>query len=238
MFARAIDVRGARELAALAQLRLQDVRLIHMGVDLGSKGRPTERDMRRPMRVLLGARFDEFKGHQYALQAVALLQAAGVDVSLQCAGDGPLKTRMRRYSDTLGVSRHVQFPGFVDHEQLLKQLKDGQWDVALLPSVETSESREGIPVFLIEAMAAGVPVVATDTGGVSELLGCGAGVLIPQRDPAAIADALANLATDGQHRLELANAGMRRVRDEFAIDSTVSALLNEIRRRGRAADAS
>ena len=158
MFARAIDVRGAHELAALAQLRLQDVRLIHMGVDLGSKGRPTERDMRRPMRVLLGARFDEFKGHQYALQAVALLQAAGVDVSLQCAGDGPLKTRMRRYSDTLGVSRHVQFPGFVDHEQLLKQLKDGQWDVALLPSVETSESREGIPVFLIEAMAAGVPV--------------------------------------------------------------------------------
>jgi colanic acid/amylovoran biosynthesis glycosyltransferase len=233
-FARAIDIRGARELATLVERQLHDLPLIHMGVPLRPPGRAArERKPRSPLRVLLGARCDEFKGHRYALEAVARLEAVGVDVSLQCAGDGPLKARIERYSDALGVSKRVHFPGFIDHQELLKQLRDGHWDVALLPSIETSKSREGIPVFLIEAMAAGVPVVATDTGGISELLERGgAGMLIPQRDPGAIAQALARLAADGEHRLQLANAGARRVRHDFAIDSTVSALLDEIRGAG------
>jgi colanic acid/amylovoran biosynthesis glycosyltransferase len=231
-FARVIDVRGARELATLVGRQLHDLPLIHMGVPLPPPGRVRERKPRSPLRVLLGARFDEFKGHRYALEAVARLEAVGVDVSLQCAGDGPLKATIERYSDALGVSKRVHFPGFIDHQELLKQLRDGHWDVALLPSIETRESREGIPVFLIEAMAAGVPVVATDTGGISELLGRGAGMLIPQRDPGAIAQALATLAADGEHGLQLANAGARRVRQDFAIASTVSALLDEIRGAG------
>jgi len=100
--------------------------------------------------------------------------------------------------------------------------------VALLPSIETCEDREGIPVFLIEAMAAGVPVVATNTGGIPELLESGGGILIPQRDARAIAEALATLAADGDLRRQLAKAGVRRVRDQFTVESTVSTLLDEI----------
>lgn len=227
-FARTIDIRGARELATLAGRRPQDVRLIHMGVPVQAPGRGREMKPQSPLRVLLAARFDEFKGHRDALEAVAQLGAAGIDVSLQCAGDGPLRKTIESYANAMGVTDRVRFPGFVDHQELLDQLREGHWDVALLPSVETSESREGIPVFLIEAMAAGVPVVATDTGGITELLEGGAGVLIPQRDATAIADALSRLATDGERRLELADAGMRRVRDQFTIDATVSALLDEM----------
>jgi len=227
-FARTIDARGARELAALVGAHEHKVRFIHMGVVLRPPSPAREREPRGPLRVLLGARFVEVKGHRYALEAVARLKTAGVDVSLHCAGDGPLRASVEKYAGTLDVLDRVQFPGFIDHQELLAQLRDHRWDVALLPSIGTRKSMEGIPVFLIEAMAAGVPVVATETGGIPELLGGGAGVLIPQRDTGAIVEVLARLAADGNLRRQLADAGVRRVRDQFLIESTVSALLDEI----------
>ena len=230
-FTRAIDIRGARELAIHAGRNPYDVRLIHMGVLTHPRRRRRPAEPSGPLRVVLAARFDEFKGHRDALEALARLGANGVEVSLECPGDGPSRKSIEASADRLGVSDRVRFPGVVDHQELLDQLRDGRWDVALLPSIETSESREGIPVFLMESMEAGVPVVATDTGGISELLENGAGVLIPQRDPLSIADALARLATDGEHRLELADAGSRRVRDTFTIEASVSALLEEMQGR-------
>jgi colanic acid/amylovoran biosynthesis glycosyltransferase len=228
-FARAIDARGGQELATLVGLHHHKVRVIHMGVVLHAPGLEREgRPPRGPLRVLLGARFDEFKGHRYALEAVTRLKSTGIDVWLHCAGDGPLKGTFEKYASTLDVLDRVQFPGLLDHQELLIQLQDQRWDVALLPSIETSEHREGIPVFLIEAMAAGVPSVATNTGGIPELLEGGAGVLIPQQDAEVVAEALAKLAGDGDLRRQLADAGVRRVRDHFTIESTVSALLDEI----------
>ncbi len=227
-FARAIDARGGQELATFAGAHRHKVRVIHMGVALPPPSSRKEGRPRGPLRVLLGARFDEFKGHRYAVEAVARLKAAGVHVSLQCAGDGPLRAAVEKYAGALDLLDRVQFSGFIDHQELLTKLQEHRWDVALLPSVETSESREGIPVFLIEAMAAVVPVIATDTGGISELLNGGAGVLIPQQDAKAIAEVLARLAADSDLRRELADAGVRRVRDQFTIESTVSALLDEI----------
>jgi len=232
-FARAIDVRGGQELATFAGVHHHGVRVIHMGVALEPLGSEREARLHGPLRVLMGARFDEFKGHRYAMEAVARLKAARMDVLLQCAGDGPLKATIEKHASALNLLDRVQFPGFIEHQELLAQLRDHRWDVALLPSIETSESREGIPVFLIEAMAAGVPVVATNTGGIPELLNGGAGMLIPQQDARAIADALARLAADHHLRSQLADAGVRRVRDQFTIESTVSALLNEISSKTR-----
>ena len=227
-FMRAIDARGDHELTTYVGEHQQKVRLIHMGVALLSPGPEKEGLARGPLRVLLGARFDELKGHRYAVEAVARLKTAGVNVSLQCAGDGPLKSRIEKYAGALDVSDRVHFPGLLDHQELLTQLRDHCWNVALLPSIETSEHREGIPVFLIEAMAAGVPVVATTCGGIPELLENDAGMLIPQRDTSAIAEALARLAANQDLRRQLAERGTRRVRDQFTVESTVSALLHEI----------
>ena len=228
MFVRAIDVRGGQELATYMGIHQHKLCVIHVGVAAPPHGPVTERRSQGPLRVLLGARFDEFKGHRYALEAVARLKAASIDVLLECAGDGSLKTSIEKYASALDVLDCVRFPGVIDHQELLTQLRDHRWDVALLPSLETSESREGIPVFLIEAMAAEVPVVATNTGGIPELLDDGAGVFIPQQDARAIAEALARLAADGDLRRQLAYAGVRRVRNQFTIESTVSVLLDEI----------
>jgi colanic acid/amylovoran biosynthesis glycosyltransferase len=227
-FVRAIDSRGAQELISLVGADYRKVRLIYMGVTFHPPAPEQEVRGQRQLRVLLGARFDEFKGHRYAVEAIAQLKASGVDVFLCCAGDGPTKRTIEKYASALDVLDRVEFPGFLDHQELLRQLREHRWDVALLPSIETSESREGIPVFLIEAMAAGVPVVATRTGGIPELIKGGAGVLIPQGDATAISQALARLATDGDLRCQLAAAGVRRVRDQFTIEASVAAILAEI----------
>jgi glycosyltransferase involved in cell wall biosynthesis len=121
----------------------------------------------------------------------------------------------------------------LDHRELLQGLEENRWDVALLPSLENREGREGIPVFLIEAMAAGVPVVATNTGGIPELVEEGSGILVPQRDAGALADALALLAMDGDRRQRFGRAGVERVRERFTVEASVSALLDEISPRTR-----
>jgi glycosyltransferase involved in cell wall biosynthesis len=80
----------------------------------------------------------------------------------------------------------------------------------------------------MEAMSAAVPVVATNTGGIPELVAPGSGILVPQREAKAIADALALLATDVDLRQRLGQAGAQRVREQFAVEASVSALLGEI----------
>jgi colanic acid/amylovoran biosynthesis glycosyltransferase len=227
-FARAIDRRGLQELATYSPTDQHKLRVVHMGVVVPAHRPPKSGPTRRPLRVLLGARFDEMKGHRYALDAVAQLKAAGVHVSLECAGFGPFKTTVEEYAATLDLSDRVHFPGLLDHHRLLGDLAAHHWDVALLPSLETQHDREGIPVVLIEAMAAGIPVVATNTGGIPELLDEDSGIIVPQRDPSAIADALALLATDGARRRRLGQAGIQRVRQWFTVEASVSALLDEI----------
>jgi glycosyltransferase involved in cell wall biosynthesis len=227
-FVRAIDMRGAQELAGLVGLYKNKLHVIHLGVALHVLSEEAHARRLGSLRVLIGARLDQGKGHRFAFEAVRQLKARGVDISLDCAGDGPLERKLKEYAIALDVHDRVQFLGLVDHEELLNRLRAWQWDVALLPSIETSEEREGIPIFLMEAMAAGIPVVATNTGGIPELLGGGAGMLIPQQDMGAIADALARVATDDHLRHQLVDAGIQRVRDQFTVEGTVARFLDQI----------
>lgn len=223
-FARAIDERGKRTLIARAGSYAHKVRVVHVGVVV-----PRELPARRPapagaLRVLIGARLVELKGHGVALEAVARLVAAGVAVQMDLAGDGPLRSALEARARALGVADRVTFLGLLDHQALLDGMRGGRWDVAVLPSLETDASWEGIPVFLIEAMAAGLPVVATRTGGIPELLEGGAGRLVPQRDPDALAAALAELATDASSRLQLGRRGFERVQAGYDVTRVVPTL--------------
>ena len=238
-FARAIDRRGATELADLMEPPShRKVRLIHMGVDLPVDEPEPPTRQAGPLRVLMAARIDEFKGHHDAIEAIARLTSRGFDVILHCAGDGPARPAMMDIAARLGVLERCRFPGLVEHSALLTQLRTQAWDVALLPSVESGASREGIPVFLIEAMAAGIPVVATNTGGIPELIAGDGGILVPQLDPSAIADAIQLLAEDESTRRRLVINGYRQVRDHFSVEGSVSALITNLLGHSNASKAS
>jgi glycosyltransferase involved in cell wall biosynthesis len=100
--------------------------------------------------------------------------------------------------------------------------RDRRADCVVLPSLH-----EGLSVALVEAMAYGVPVIATEVGGVPELLENGAGVLVPPRDAGALTEALARVLGSSTLRAELAHAGRRRVEAEFE----VGAIARELVRR-------
>lgn len=225
-FARAIDRPGAQELAALANLPNWEPHVIHMGVALPpTTGRGRAAAASDAFRAVMAANFVEVKGHVYLVEAVRLLRGRGVRVRVDLLGDGPLRAGVERKVRDYGLEEEVKFLGPVPHEQLMAQLQAGAWDLMVLPSIEDQAGeREGIPVSLMEAMSCEIPVISTSTGGIPELLGEGAGVLVPPKDPLALAEAIERLAREPALRKQLAEAGRQRVQERFSLEKVVAEL--------------
>ncbi len=225
-FARAIDRPGAQELAALANLPNWEPYVIHMGVALPpTTGRGRASAASDAFRAVMAANFVEKKGHVYLVEAVRLLRGRGVRVRVDLAGDGPLRAAIERKVRDYGLEEEVKFLGPVPHERLMAQLQAGAWDLMVLPSIEAQAGvREGIPVSLMEAMSCGIPVISTNTGGIPELLGEGAGVLVPPKDPPALAEAIDRLSRGPALRQQVAEAGRQRVHQSFNLGEVVAEL--------------
>jgi glycosyltransferase involved in cell wall biosynthesis len=162
------------------------------------EGLPTGR-----LLVLCAAAFADHKGHRFLLDAWRRIESTGIPATLLLAGRGEREAALRQQATGL---QHVQFLGWRDDLPRL-------WasvDVAVLASVE-----EGLGSTLIDAQCAGVPVVATTAGGIPEVVADGAsGVLVPPRDPAALAQALLQVLTEQPLRLRL-GAGARTKAQDF-----------------------
>jgi colanic acid/amylovoran biosynthesis glycosyltransferase len=168
--------------------------------------------------VVCPARMVPVKGHSYLLEAAALLGRRGIRFELVLAGDGPERPDIARRIGELGLGDRVRMAGITPHAELLRRYRDGEVDCVVLPSLDLGAGlHEGISVALIEAMAHGVPVVSTSTGGQPELLGDGSGIMVPPADADALADALERLLTSRALRLELGQRGRRRIERDFDV---------------------
>jgi colanic acid/amylovoran biosynthesis glycosyltransferase len=216
-FARAIDHLGADELARLSGSPEDAVVVIHMGVVSVANGSP--RKWRELPTIAVPATFVEIKGHTYLLQAMSLLAERGVPARVELAGEGSERRAIEREIADRSLADRVLVRGFVPHDQLLKELAEGRYDMVVLPSIIPGPGeREGIPVALMEALAAGVPAIGTNTGGIPELLHSGAGLLVPDRDAKALADAIELLIRNPEERAAMIERGYERVRSEFSIE--------------------
>jgi len=216
-FVRAISEAGARELQERVGIEGWRPVVLRMGVELPS-GQATPREDTE-LRLVTPANLLPVKGHRYLFEALAGLERVSLDV----AGEGPLRAELE--GRALGLP--VEFLGAISHSELLTGLVDGRWDAVVLPSAPTPEGdQEGVPVSLIEAMAAGVPVVSTSSGAIPELVTEGTGLLVPPADPAALRGALEQLRDTGLRR-RLSAAGRGRVETEFDVDR-VAARLGEL----------
>ena len=225
-FIRAISRRGARSLAAQAVVSGERLLVLHMGIALPGPSRtPPWQAESTDLAVVCIADFVEVKGHRCLVEALRLLRDRGTDVRVDLVGDGPLRRDVHRRVASAGLADHVSLLGTVPHARLLDDLRAHRWDVAVLPSIVTKQAEEGVPVSLIEAMGAGVPVVSTRTGSIPELLVEGAGLLVDGGDPVGLADALARLAADPDLRRTLAQDGQRRVHHGFDIVAVTSHLV-------------
>src|SRR5215210_333369 len=227
-FIRAINQRGAQEIADRVSSAASLPFVIHMGVRVPSvKYRELPNNNGRMLRLVVPANLLEVKGHFYLLQAVRILTDRGVNVHLDLAGDGPLREGLVRLTHDLGLRNRVAFLGLVPHEKLLKRMEAGSWDILVLPSIVTnSGEKEGIPVALIEAMSCRVPAVSTVSGGIPELFeGVDEALLVPPNDPAALAEAIERVGTDPALRERLIESGSKRVEDSFAVEQVAEELV-------------
>jgi colanic acid/amylovoran biosynthesis glycosyltransferase len=231
-FIRCISGRGVTEISRYVGVFDSKVCIIHMGVPLPL--RVSARRQREEFRIITAANLRAVKGHRYLIEAARLCRDRGVRISVELAGDGPLRGYLEAQVMAAGLADTVRFLGVLAHEELLEGMLQGRWDVAVLPSIIVSESeQEGIPVFLIEAMATGLPVIATQTGGISELLENGAGLLVRERDPEGLEAALRTLTADSALYETLAVRGRERVMSQFDIRAVAGQLIARMERAQR-----
>jgi glycosyltransferase involved in cell wall biosynthesis len=172
-----------------------------------------------PLRMLAIGRFDPVKGYTVLLEACRNLSDRGVEWLLDLVGDGELLGHLQGYARQLGIAEHVRFSGAIGQEQILEHFRKA--DVLVVSSF-----MEGIPVVLMEALAMGLGVVATDVAGVRELVVDGeSGLLVRPGSAQALSDALARLAGDRKLRESLGTGGRRRVMEDFGIDNVADSLL-------------
>jgi colanic acid/amylovoran biosynthesis glycosyltransferase len=226
-FVRFISRSGLRKAGLTETGSSPKVFVLHMGVELADLSAVRHEDRRgRATVVCCPADIIPVKGHKYLIKAVAILQERGLDLELWLAGEGVLEEELREQREALNLSNRIIFLGMLPHQRLMDLYRRGEVDIVALPSVDLGGGEhEGVPVSLIEAMSYRVPVVSTTTGGIPELLGGGAGVMVPPADPTTLAEAIGRLIQDPELREQQGDAGRERVEESFSLEKVADELI-------------
>ena len=203
----AISQEARRRVAALVPAAAAKVRVVRCGVDVEHPPRPSPATPRFDV-VAVGSLVPR-KGHEVLVKAAARLAARRPGVRVAVVGDGPLRASLEALARALDAP--VTFLGARPEDEA--GAITAAATVACLACVVAADGDEdGVPVALLEAMAAGVPVVSTPVGGIAELLEDGrAGVLVAPHDAVGLASALDRLLGDAALRARLAAAGREAV---------------------------
>ncbi len=191
--------------------------------------RHRQRALESPLRLLSVARLVEKKGIADAIEAVARLRDRGVAVTYAVAGDGPLRGALESLVAARGLDGVVRLLGWCSHGRIAELLEEAH--LLLAPSVVAADGdEEGIPVVLMEAMATGMPVVATRHSGIPELVADRVhGRLVAERAPEQIAGAVLELRDAEDRWPAFGDAGRRTVEASFD-QARLNARLAEILR--------
>jgi len=191
--------------------------IIHCGVD---PSRYADRSLEAPavstsaaddaeFRLAFVARLDHVKGVGELLEAIAALAEDMPGLRLDLAGDGPARDGYEKLASRLGIAERVTFHGYINQTGVAELLATA--DAYVLPSYA-----EGVPVGLMEAQASGLPVIATQVGGVSELvIDDETGFVCRPGDRTQLAERIAQLASDPALRQRMGAAGRARVVADF-----------------------
>lgn len=176
-------------------------------------------------RLLSIGRFVPKKGFADLLTAVARLRRENVPARLTLIGDGRLRGALKRQCRRLGITDIVDMPGFLPHDRVQALMRSH--DIFLMPSVQTENGdRDGIPNVIMEALSSCMPVIATDVCGIGEVIRDGeTGLLVPQRDPRALAEGVRRLLADREAALRMAGRGQELVLHMFDSEANTRQLL-------------
>ena len=238
----AISPRLREDILAMGIGRPERVEVIPLGLDLERFRVPPPARLREELGVASGTpllgivgRLVPIKDHPTLFRAMALLEDGKIPPHLVVVCDGELREKLRRLACDLYLASRIHFLGWRgDLETILSEL-----DVVIC-----SSRNEGTPVALIEAMAAGVPVLSTDVGGVGDVVTHGeTGWLVSPGDPAVLAEAIRHLLAEPALRARLAMAGRAVALERHGVEGLIrrtealyTNILTEKRRRCRIAN--
>jgi Glycosyltransferase len=191
------------------------IHVIYGGIDTEVFSPRPKSDSNGPFQILCVSSFEEVKGHIYLIEACRLLRERGVDFECHLVGDGPLRRKIEKQIARAGLKDRVWLYGACTQAKVIEKLSRA--DVAVLATAPTPSGKcEGIPNVLKEAMACGLPVVASSISGIPELVDDGrSGFLVPPKNVTTIADALQRLKDDPVLRQQMGQAGREKVIREF-----------------------
>lgn len=181
---------------------------------------PLLRPPRERPKLLFVGRLDERKGLRYLLEAMPQMLAEQ-PVELRVVGKGHLEAEIRAQCDAMGLNESVRFLGFVSKTELAQEY--ASCDAFILPAIVDSKGdTEGLGIVLIEALAHQKPVIASRVGGIGDVITHGrTGLLVPEKDPAAIAQAVAAILNSPDWAAGLGQAGLADVQQRFSWPSIV-----------------
>jgi glycosyltransferase involved in cell wall biosynthesis len=225
MRAQTLLVANARTAAALPRGAAGQVQtLVENGVDLSLWHRregATEAGS-AATRFVFSGRLVDWKGVQYLIQAYGIVRKQLPEATLQILGDGPMRSPLEAQTTRANLARAVRFAGWTPQPQCAEILGDA--DVFVLPSLYECGG-----AVVLEAMASGLPVIATDWGGPADYLDPTCGVLIPPGSPAEfpirLADAMLRLARDPGLRKAMGDAGRAKAEQRFDWQRKIDAIM-------------
>ena len=206
-----LDVLIANSRVVAEYSRNPNAVVIYPGINVPDFSVP--RTVHRGVVIGTACRLEVIKGLHYLLEAINILAPEFPDLRVEIAGDGSLRGNLERESRQLGLTGIVSFLGWRED---LPSVMAG-WDIFLLPSLD-----EGFGVAALEAMAAGLPVIASAVGGLCELVQNGeTGWLVPPAAPVDLAQRTSQLIHDSRKREAMGIAGRKRASNYFSISRMV-----------------
>ncbi len=176
---------------------------------------PVDKDDNKKFKIITVGSLVWCKGYEYALMSVCKLIEKGIPIQFDIIGDGPERQRVLYTIQDLGLEKNVTLHGRLSSVEVRNKLQES--DVFLLSSLS-----EGVSNAVLEAMACGLPIVTTDCGGMREAVQDGEeGLVVPVRDPEAMASALSKLASDKTLRTEMGKKARQRILDKFTLERQI-----------------
>lgn len=218
----------------------EKVAVHHMGIDLRNISYTWQSWRGASLQLISVCRLAEKKGVEFSLRALGRLAAEAPQLAwhYRVIGDGPLRKRLEALAQALGIAERVSFLGSLAHEDVKQWLRRSH--AFVLPSVTASNGDvEGIPVALMEAMAAGLTVVSSDHSGIPELIDDGkTGFLAPERDFETLAHRLHFIAEHPERCEAISREARNKVKAEFdmeRLDDEFAGILSRFGKARRAA---
>lgn len=197
----------------------EKIKIIRFGVDI--KKFSYQKNSTPNNQVMMVGRMVEKKGFKYALKAVQILKNKGRNIHLDLFGDGPLREELENFTKQLKIENRVTFHGYVANEKVRCELNNHS--ALLAPSVTASDDdKEGLPNTILESMASGTPVIASDHAAIPEaVIHKKTGLLVPERDSKTIASNLEQLIDRKFKVDEMQKKARKLIEEQYSVEQLV-----------------